>query len=156
MVNKFSHFFTLTRRDRSADEPTPCGDRGGPRAAQMREAGQAALRARAGTVFGHPQTQHPAVQQLRVALRLRIPTSNVLNRRVHRAVSFSSAPRNPRALLGSPSSRASRESFNGRFHPRTFRAKRKDRQSKRTFLQSNRILYSAVFLPLIPSSRHEA
>lgn len=63
----------FSRRDRFADEPTPCGNRGGPRAAQMRQAGQAALRACAGTVFGHPQTQHPAVQQLRVALRLRIP-----------------------------------------------------------------------------------
>lgn len=66
-------FVCFSRRDRFADEPTPCGNRGGPRAAQMRQAGQAALRACAGTVFGHPQTQHPAVQQLRVALRLRIP-----------------------------------------------------------------------------------
>lgn len=89
----------FSRRDRFADEPTACGDRGGPRAAQMRQAGQAALRACAGTVFGHPQTQHPAVQQLRVALRLRIPAPENLNRRVHHTVSFSSAPRNPGLVI---------------------------------------------------------
>lgn len=66
---------SLTRRDRSADEPAPCGDSGGSRAAQMCQAGQASLRARAGTVFRHPQAQHPTVQQLRVALRLRTPVT---------------------------------------------------------------------------------
>ncbi|KAL1263817.1 hypothetical protein QQF64_004172 [Cirrhinus molitorella] len=83
------------------------------RAAQMRQAGPAAFRASAGTVFRHPQTQHPTVQQLRVALRLR---------RLHLHLIF---PPHSRFIKCFPCDCHQVESFN---RP-TFRAERKDRQS---------------------------
>lgn len=126
----------FSRRDRFADEPTPCGDRGGPRAAQMRQAGQAALRACAGTVFGHPQTQHPAVQQLRVALRLRIPLPENLNRRVHRHRQLLIHAAQPQARYRHALRRVlpARAAFiAGHLEPN----ERTDNQKKRTFLQSS-------------------
>ena len=61
----------LSRWDRSADEPPTRRHRGRPRPTEVREAGPTSLRARPGPLFGHSQTQHPTVQQLRLAVCLK-------------------------------------------------------------------------------------
>ena len=61
----------LARRgDCAAAEPAPGGHRGGPRAPQVRQAGPAPLRARAGPLLRDPQEEHPALQQLHLPHRL--------------------------------------------------------------------------------------
>lgn len=64
-------FFFPPRWDCSADEPPPRRHRGCPRPPEVRQARSASLRARPGSLLRHPQTQHPTVQQLCVAVCLR-------------------------------------------------------------------------------------
>lgn len=61
----------FSRRNRPADEPTPCRHRGRPRPSEVRQAGPASLRACPGSMFGHSQTEHPTVQQLCFAVCLK-------------------------------------------------------------------------------------
>lgn len=67
----FFFFFFLPRWDCSADEPPPRRHRGCPRPPEVRQARSASLWACPGSLLRHPQTQHPTVQQLCVAVCLR-------------------------------------------------------------------------------------
>lgn len=58
------------RGDRTAAESASGGHGGGTGAPQVREAGSAPLRARAGALLRDPQEEHPALQQLHLAHRL--------------------------------------------------------------------------------------
>lgn len=58
------------RGDRASPESAPGSHGGGPGAPQVREAGPAPLRARAGALLRDPQEKHPALQQLHLAHRL--------------------------------------------------------------------------------------
>lgn len=59
------------RWDRPAAEPSPGGHRRRSRTPQVREAGPAPLRARAGAVLRDPQEEHPEIQQLHFPHRVR-------------------------------------------------------------------------------------
>lgn len=72
----------LLRGNRPAAEPSQGSHRSRSRPAEVREAGQAPLRARAGAVLGDPQEEHPEIQQLHLPHRvtgrpLRAPPAGV-------------------------------------------------------------------------------
>ena len=61
----------LLRRDRSHAGQAPSRHRHCRGASQVCQAGQGEVRESSRAVLGHPQAEHPAVQQLRVAVRVR-------------------------------------------------------------------------------------
>lgn len=64
-------FSLLLRWNRSADEPPSRCHGGCSRPSEVCQAGPAPFWACPGPLLGHSETQHPAVQQLRVPVRLR-------------------------------------------------------------------------------------